>query len=432
MKKWKRAFLMAGCVSISAQIYVNLFIDGFIITMAVIVLGLFMYQYNTLHPILSGMLVGLASPLFRGIILFMRSNLTDLYDRLQMAFHWVYPDIGFYCTYGLVFFVFYQIVRKRKPGNYFFCMLCCDFLSNMVEMLLRNGGLAPMTEIKTLFFIAIGRATVVWFAIICMEAYRSLLAEEEHEERYKKLLIMASVFKSEVYFMNKNMVEIEDVMKKSFELYRTMDNEDYPEPMREITLDIAKDIHEIKKDYIRVIQGLQENFLADLYEGQMWMKEIVSILHQDIQEQIKEEHRDIQFYTTVRENLQISDHFSMMSVLRNLALNSLDSIGGKRNGEIHLVVDVDRDMGPEEAYIITVRDNGGGIKEEDIDIIFDPGFSTKFDDTGDINRGVGLTLVRDLVREKFHGDITVDSVDGEYATFCVRIPKHSLGGESQK
>ena len=53
-------------------------------------------------------------------------------------------------------------------------------------------------------------------------------------------------------------------------------------------------------------------------------------------------------------------------------------------------------------YIFKVSDNGSGIKGGNLDFIFNPGFSTKFDkSTGKIERGLGLTLVRDLVRDKF-------------------------------
>ena len=58
--------------------------------------------------------------------------------------------------------------------------------------------------------------------------------------------------------MNKNAAEIEDVMKKSFSVYEIVSENHYPEELKNLTLDIAKDIHEIKKDYIRVMRGLEE------------------------------------------------------------------------------------------------------------------------------------------------------------------------------
>ncbi len=60
--KWKRALIMGCCVSLGSQVSISILTDGFIIAMAVVVLGLMMYEYNTLSPIVSGIIVGIMSP----------------------------------------------------------------------------------------------------------------------------------------------------------------------------------------------------------------------------------------------------------------------------------------------------------------------------------------------------------------------------------
>lgn len=423
MAKWKQALIMAGCVSVGSQVYVNIFKEGFIITLAVVLLGIFMYQYDKLNPVRAGILVGIASPLFRAAVLLLGHKAPDT------VFHQVYPDVAFYCAYGVFFYLLYYRRRKKNYTQYFVSIVLCDFLSNMVEMMVRNGGrLASYEVIRGLFLIAAGRTVVILAVIICIGSYKSLLSKEDHEERYKKLMIMASVFKSEVYFMNKNMVEIEDVMKKAFTLYRTMIEREYPPEMGKLALDISKDVHEIKKDYIRVIRGLQDNFLADLDVSEMRIKDILHILEMDVGEQIRERKQDILFYSKVRENFSVRDHFSLMSILRNLIINSIDSIGAKKRGQVKLDV-FPGDGDNQGYYIFNITDNGPGIPESDMEVIFDPGFSTKFDEeTGDINRGVGLTLVRDLIRDKFQGQISVESKLGVYTKFQIKLPGTVLEG----
>ena len=421
--RWKRAVIMAACVSAGSQIHVNVFTDGFIITLAVVLLGIFMYRYNTLHPVASGILVGFASPFFRGMVECAKSG--DLVHVVQK----VYPDVAFYFAYGCFFFLTWYSLKKKSYARYFLSIVFCDFMSNMVEMLVRNQGhLAELEVIQSLLLIAVGRTIVILGVIICIDSYQSLLNREEHEERYKKLMIMASVFKSEVYFMNKNMVEIEDVMKKAFSLYRTLSQEAYPQEMEELALDISKDVHEIKKDYIRVIKGLQDNFLADLDVSGMAIKDITHILEMDVNEQIRERNQDITFTVRVKGNPNVADHFSLMSILRNLVLNSVDSIGSKKNGMIQLAV-FPGEREDSGLYVFSITDNGPGIKAKDMDVIFDPGFSTKFDeDTGDISRGVGLTLVRDLISDKFQGCVTVESREGVYTRFRVKLPAALMEG----
>lgn len=428
--KWKRAFIMAGCVALGSQVSVAVLADGFIIALAVVVLGVLMYDYNMLNPIYAGCLVALISPSFRGTVLVLQSNMEHFEDRIMWAFSWIYPEIGFYVTYGLCFFLFYKVVRNaRNVRNYFFCIVICDFCSNMTELFLRYGGhLASDRDMAGIAMVALARSAIICGLLLSLEFYRSLLSKEEHEERYKKLMIMVSVFKSEIYFMQKNMVEIEDIMKKAFQLYRTMGEKEYPDSMRELSLDIAKDVHEIKKDYIRVIKGLQENFLADMDVHNMCIKDIINILEMDIKEMIFEKKANIHFVAEVKTNFSVEDHFSLMSIIRNLAINSLDAVERMdREGMIKVLVKKNNE---EHCYEIDVEDNGGGIRKNDMDDIFDAGYSTKFDDeTGNISRGVGLTLVRDLVRDKFCGNIIVKSEEGSGTKFKVLIPENSVERE---
>jgi signal transduction histidine kinase len=66
---------------------------------------------------------------------------------------------------------------------------------------------------------------------------------------------------------------------------------------------------------------------------------------------------------------------------------------------------------------IEVTDNGRGIKEADIEKIFDPGFSTS---SGD-GRGLGLSIVKTLV-EKAGGTIAVESEEDLGTKFTITLP----------
>ena len=61
-----------------------------------------------------------------------------------------------------------------------------------------------------------------------------------------------------------------------------------------------------------------------------------------------------------------------------------------------------------------------------MDQIFHIGFSTKINyATGEVNRGLGLNLVQDLVENSFSGHIALDSRPGK-TTFTITIPKEQL------
>ncbi len=67
---------------------------------------------------------------------------------------------------------------------------------------------------------------------------------------------------------------------------------------------------------------------------------------------------------------------------------------------------------------VTVRDNGGGIAKDAIDKIFNPFFTTKPPDRG---TGLGLSISNDIITSRL-GELSVDSVVGEYTEFRVSFP----------
>ena len=72
----------------------------------------------------------------------------------------------------------------------------------------------------------------------------------------------------------------------------------------------------------------------------------------------------------------------------------------------------------------------GGIDEEYLPTIFMPGFSTKINyETGQVSRGLGLSLVKDIVESELGGSISVTSEDG-CTDFTIRIPKENLEVEA--
>jgi signal transduction histidine kinase len=68
---------------------------------------------------------------------------------------------------------------------------------------------------------------------------------------------------------------------------------------------------------------------------------------------------------------------------------------------------------------IQVTDNGTGIPNAALQKIFQPFFTTK--PTGE-GTGLGLSLSFDIITKGHGGELTVQSVEGEGATFMVHLP----------
>ena len=419
MKKIKTIFIVATCIALASQININLFVPGFIISLSVIILPVLLYFNREFNPIVLTFITAIASPLYRGFMLY----ISDV--NLNQVANMVSPDIIFYFTYGILYYFLYW---KRTNANltiFFVSAFTSDFISNVLEisvtMNFKGYQYAIFQELAIIAFI---RTTIAVCVILLFRYYRFLLVRVEHEERYRKLILITSNVKSEIYFMNKNKTDIEDVMKKAYYLYKTLSENNYPIEYANTSLDVAKDVHEIKKDYASVIKGLEELFDEKEENVKMDIKDIANIIEDDVKEYIRSNKLDISLDFKIYENFSVEKHYYLVSIMRNLIYNSIDAMEKRKNGYIRIVVKKDQDD-----CIFLVSDNGSGIKSENIDYIFNPGFSTRFnEETGDICRGIGLAHVKSIINEAFSGSISVVSEEKKGTKFTIKIKEDKIEG----
>ena len=136
---------------------------------------------------------------------------------------------------------------------------------------------------------------------------------------------------------------------------------------------------------------------------------------------IREKQAHINLVVQNHVDITIPRHFYLVTILSNLIINGIDAIGTKRNGELLIKVTANS-----RHVYFSVTDNGSGIPKNLLPLIFKPGFSTKFDQFGDIYRGIGLSNVKAIAEEQFAGKITVDSTSNVGTTFFVTLDRQKL------
>lgn len=417
MKNFQRMLIISAIVALGTAFSLNFFMEGFIITLSIILLPLLIYAYEPLEPMPTCLVVAVVSPGFRMVLNYLATH------NLYHAFLIEMPACMFYVVYGIVYTLGYRQAENKHVTRLIITVLMADFLSNLVEVSIRTSitGL-EFRVVKALFIIALGRTLIVACGIMALKYYRSFLSREEHEARYRRLMMLMSSFKSEIYFMNMNMKHIESIMGKSFKAYRIAEDTGAADELRVLTLDISKDVHEIKKDYIRVIKGLEDMSETRLELKSMSIQDMVKLLLDSLKESAEPDSLAVEIVPAVNAEILVAEHFYFMSVIRNLVVNALEACEGKSDARVDLVVDQEIDT-----ITVMVKDNGNGIKPSDLAYIFNPGFSTKYDpESGDMSRGLGLTLVREMVENHFGGSISVSSICGSHTSFSVTIPKVRL------
>lgn len=104
-------------------------------------------------------------------------------------------------------------------------------------------------------------------------------------------------------------------------------------------------------------------------------------------------------------------------VLLNLLCNARDAVLAqpKENRDGRIVI---RIGSGEDAVIISVEDNGGGVDEAILERIFEPYFTTKDETNGS---GIGLYLSKVIIEDKMYGSLRAENVpDG--ALFVMNLP----------
>ncbi|MFC6261800.1 ATP-binding protein [Levilactobacillus fujinensis] len=421
-ERYRRILIAAVCVALASQVNISAYTPGLILTLSVFLLPIFLYFNADLNPLHLLFAVAVASPLFRGVLLFIGHDVSPHANLL-----YVLADIAFYICYGVLYYLLYWRRGQRSNTTFFLAILLCDYLSNLLEVsILTNFSGYTYRLFQILFITALIRSLVSCLLAFLYHYFTLMMRKENHEERYYHFIWVASAVKSEVYFMRKSISEIENIMKNAYQLNQRLEKANVNEQDRDMALGIARDVHEIKKNYLNVIRGLGDYFDDD-QDVPMQLAEILKITTSYIRECLNVKQRSVLIEVHNQVDLIVPNHYYVVSILSNLIFNSADAMLDQPSGIIRVTVN---DAGDD--ILINVGDNGSGMTAETMAMIFAPGFTTKFNEnTGDVYRGIGLSHVRLIVQEQFDGDISVESKLGQGTNFQVRLNKQRLIQEVQ-
>lgn len=421
IRQWKRTLAIGTVIALTSQLYWNAFIDYFRISTSVILLPVLLMTVGLeLHTITTCFVTSVIVFLLRFIIQTGGGNGAE-----EAVIH-ILPSALFYICYGIIFKLCIRNRRTASMQKLMFSICLSDLGANFIEaelqelFQLKNFN---VDIIKYLVGIALIRTVFAGLILLGERQYRALLKREEHEQRYQRLFLMTTGLKNEIYFMRKNSEEIESVMANAYRLYEKLCEQGLPDEMKQMSLAIARDVHEIKKDYFRIIQGIEQEIEDESDEEKMSFLDILQILESSTYHIIAAKGLEISLVFDCRDNFITRNHYALMAVLKNLVNNAIEAIDNDRkSGQVRIA-----EKREDADYVFLVEDNGPGISERHLPNIFQMGYSTKFDyKTGNIYRGVGLWGVRNTVEEQFGGTISVSSKPGKGARFQVRIPVGKL------
>ncbi|MBI3923398.1 MAG: PAS domain-containing protein [Armatimonadetes bacterium] len=200
-----------------------------------------------------------------------------------------------------------------------------------------------------------------------------------------------------------------------------------PETRRDLDL-IRENAQRVVKvtDRIRAFSRREPPTLARVDVSQSVHK-VLEMLHYQLLE------RDVTLALDPALPRILANEDALIEVVINLLVNAMDAmpeggaiairsgVDGGDNGGLGEDALTPASLHCTAHVVLEVADTGCGIAPENLERIFEPGFSTKAVDGTSKGLGLGLFLSRGRI-ESFGGMLTVRSVVGQGATFTVRLP----------
>lgn len=414
--KWKTAFFLSILITFTAQLNIDLFNSNFKISIAIICFPLFLILLDEFPVFPVTFLSAIGVYLSRVLLFWLRNGFfLEVLDTFL-------PELFFYLWYGCLLCVYcYFFKNKLCKTNLLIPIFLLDYTANLLELLLRFQFDA--FELRTqigIVLVALFRTLSFFIIISILERYRLTLLHKEHADRYERLMILISKLNGEVIWMQKNTTLIEDTMNTSYQLSQSLHALHIPPSLSSSALKVARDVHEIKKEYYLIMRGLSETLQTEFEETGMYVQSILALIQKTAEAEALARQFGLVFHIDCRNDLHSTKHYALLSIFHNLITNAMEAFSAP-SGLIHITQTEER-----QDYLFQVTDNGPGIKEEDQAHVFDTGFSTKINyTTGTVSRGLGLNIVKNIIEQQLSGHITLSSQPGE-TIFSIYIPKIQL------
>lgn len=417
-EKIKKIGALSLVIIVAAQLYLNPFTTNFRISIAVICFAACVYLTGDVAVIPLTVLSAAGILLTRLIASFLQGQ--PIGESLLEN----YPEFVFYLIYGGGIAIFCRAAGQRYSlTSYLIFIVCIDYFANFCELMIRQqlGELDARTQIG-LILIACCRTLLLWLILFIFNRYRLTLLKRSNAERYQRLVIMISRLGGEVTWMKKNTALIENTMNTSYDLYNRL-HESGDSELSQQALKVAKDIHEIKKEYFLIMRGISEAMEEESAQEGMEMRDLLMILSESLNREFADQGKSASVRLDLRDRLYTEDPYQFLSVFHNLFTNAVEA-SEKNFARIRVT-----ERREDDAFVFHVTDDGPGIDDETIGQIFSPRFSTKINyETGVIARGLGLPIVRDIIEKDLDGTITAAShtEEGVGTDFTIRIPAGRL------
>ena len=274
-----------------------------------------------------------------------------------------------------------------------------------------------------LLLIAIFRCFFILSFFFLFQLYNAEVRLARKTKEQNRLAILIASLYEEAFELRHTLRHAEALTRDCYTVYDKIKAKAVTpdeQALAQEVLRIAGECHELKKNHQRIYAGLSELTSNHHIEDYLPPDKIVRLLVHTQEKYARALKKHIEFQSSVPHGLPPLHVFLLLSILGNLTANAVEAI--KDHGTITIIITGGTGDG---RLRIHIENTGSFIPPKRLPQVFRPGYTTKFDSSGNASSGIGLTYVKHQT-ENLGGTITIDS-DGVHTVTCdIDLPCQKL------
>jgi two-component system, sensor histidine kinase YcbA len=368
--------------------------------------------------VLSGFLTGTMVVHFRILMDFIQQENFDYSSSFQAQ----YPSFFFYFTYSCLFYIVKTNRFQNRPLVIGFIGLLIEILSDCVELIIQYFVLETtitFVELNDMIMVAFAHSFIVISFFNMMKLYEVQTRERQIRKQNEHMLMLISNLYEEKIQLKKTLKNAENITKESYHLYRNLKEQEkqhnvFHQQFSQKLLRISGEIHEVKKDNQRIYAGLSKLITNESFQDYMNATELIQLIIRINEKYAVSLGKEIKFLYSVEGNHPNYHVYTVLSLINNLVANAVEAIREKGSVSLNL-----RELS--DMVEFQVADTGPGIPQKYEDVIFQPGFTSKYDHLGTPSTGIGLSYVSEVVKD-LEGVIQFQNNHNNGIVFLIKLP----------
>ncbi|RBW67250.1 ATP-binding protein, partial [Bacillus taeanensis] len=271
---------------------------------------------------------------------------------MQENFDWItsfqshYPTFFFYFTYACLFYLAKVNRFHKSPLIIGFIGIIIEILSDFAELFMQYfvlGVTVTLGAFNEMFIIALSHSFIVLGFFNILKLYEAQSRERQMRKQNEHMLMLISNLYEESIHLKKTLQNAETITRKSYELYRglnqfkTKDFAPVIKEFRQQALQIAGEVHEIKKDNQRIFAGLSRLISNESFADYIDINKLINIIVRTNEKYARLLEKNIQFLYTIKGNHPPYHIYTILSIINNLVANAVEAI--QDTGTITICID---------------------------------------------------------------------------------------------